>query len=51
MLGSLGKGILFTLVSVPFELVCLVFVARGLIAAEATKIERARSAGEAILAS
>ncbi len=48
--GSLGTGVLALLVAAPVTLVCLYFVYRKLPAAEATRIDRARAAGEIIAA-
>lgn len=46
--GSLATGILSLLLVVPITLTCLFFVYRRLPLAEATRVERARAAGEAI---
>ncbi|PZN96091.1 MAG: MFS transporter [Alphaproteobacteria bacterium] len=46
--GSLATGVLALLLMAPFTLVCLYLVYRKLPAAEATRIERARAAGEPI---
>ena len=46
--GSLATGILSLLLIVPVTLVCLVLVYRKLPAAEASRVDRARAAGEPI---
>jgi hypothetical protein len=46
--GSLGTGVLSLLLAAPLTLVCLYLVYRKLPAAEASKVERARAAGEII---
>ncbi len=46
--GSLGTGILSLLIVVPLTLTCLALVWRKLPAAEASRVERARTAGELI---
>ena len=46
--GNLGTGILSLLVAAPVTFVCLYLVYRRLPAAEASRVERARAAGEAI---
>ncbi|WP_426165529.1 spinster family MFS transporter [Sandarakinorhabdus sp. DWP1-3-1] len=46
--GSLATGVLALLLMAPLTLVCLYLVYRKLPAAEATRIERARAAGEPI---
>ena len=46
--GDLGTGILSLLIAAPITLVCLYLVYQKLPLAEATRIERARAAGEAI---
>jgi len=46
--GSLGTGILSLLVAAPVTVICLALVYRRLPAAEASRIDRARAAGEVI---
>lgn len=46
--GNLGTGVLALLVMAPFTMVCLYLVYRQLPAAEASRIDRARAAGESI---
>ncbi|WP_372916897.1 spinster family MFS transporter [Sandarakinorhabdus sp.] len=46
--GNLGTGVLALLLMAPFTVVSLYFVYRWLPAAEATRLDRARAAGEAI---
>jgi MFS family permease len=49
--GSLGTGVLALLLMAPFTIICLYFVYRLLPKAEATRLDRARAAGEIIGAS
>ena len=49
--GSLGTGVLALLLMAPFTIICLYFVYRLLPKAEATRLNRARAAGEIIGAS
>jgi hypothetical protein len=46
--GDLATGVLALLLMMPVTLGCLWFVYRNLPAAEATRVERARAAGEII---
>lgn len=46
--GSLSTGILALLMVVPITMTCMYFVYRGLPEAEATRVDRARAAGEII---
>jgi MFS family permease len=47
-IGDLGYGVLSLLVVVPISLAALLYLYRALPAAEATRLDRARTAGEAI---
>ncbi|MGL4541334.1 MAG: MFS transporter, partial [Polymorphobacter sp.] len=48
MSGDLSVGILSLLAVIPITMTCMFFVYRHLPLAEATRVERARAAGEAI---
>jgi MFS-type transporter involved in bile tolerance (Atg22 family) len=46
--GDLGYGVIALLAVVPLSLVALLYLYRALPAAEASRLDRARAAGEAI---
>ena len=48
LLGDLGHALMATTLLAPLPLMCLLYVYRNLPAAEATRIERAREAGEPV---